>query len=80
MDEGFYGHDVAAEYKVLDNEANEQFENNGVNVSEDEMIDDGRWYGGGNYESGDGNMLDSDEDGVPMTMVLGKWPQDRASG
>ena len=34
-----------------------------VNVGEDEMMDDGGGYGGGDYESGDDNMLDLDEDG-----------------
>jgi len=63
MEEGFYGRDVAAEYEALDYDANEQFDDDDVNVGEDEMMDDGGGFGGGDYESDDDNMLDSDEDG-----------------
>lgn len=64
MEEGFYQRDVAAEYEALDYDANEQFDDDDVNVGEDEMMDDGGGYGGDFQDSGDDNMLDSeDEDG-----------------
>lgn len=62
MEEGFYQRDVAAEYEALDYDANEQFDDDDVNVGEDEMMDDGGGFGGGDYESGDDNMLDSDDE------------------
>lgn len=61
MEEGFYQRDVAAEYEALDYDASEQFDNDDVNVGEDEMMDDGGGYGGDFQDSGD-DMLDSDED------------------
>lgn len=63
MEEGFYQRDVAAEYEALDYDANEQFDNDDVNVGEDEMMDDGGGYGGGDYDSNDDN-LDSDDEGA----------------
>ena len=62
MEEGFYGYDVAAEYKLLYYDANEKIDNNDMNVGKDKMMDDGGGYGGGDYELGDDNMMDSDED------------------
>eukprot|EP00571_Detonula_confervacea_P007614 CAMPEP_0172322470 /NCGR_PEP_ID=MMETSP1058-20130122/45954_1 /TAXON_ID=83371 /ORGANISM="Detonula confervacea, Strain CCMP 353" /LENGTH=724 /DNA_ID=CAMNT_0013038217 /DNA_START=12 /DNA_END=2183 /DNA_ORIENTATION=- len=62
MEEGFYQRDVAAEYEALDYDANEQFDDDDVNVGEDEMMDDGGGFGGGDYESEDDNMLDSDDE------------------
>ena len=61
MEEGFYQRDVAAEYEALDYDANEQFDDDDVNVGEDEMMDDGGGYGGDFHDSGD-DMLDSDDD------------------
>lgn len=63
MEEGFYQRDVAAEYEALDYDANEQFDDDDVNVGEGEMMDDGGGYGGDDYDSGDDNMVDSDEEG-----------------
>ena len=65
MEEGFYQRDVAAEYEALDYDADEQFDDDDVNVGEDEMMDDGGGYGGGDFhDSGDDNMLEgSDEEG-----------------
>ena len=62
MEEGFYQRDVAKEYEALDYDANEQFDDDDVNVGEDEIMDDGGGYGGGDYVSGDDNMIDSEED------------------
>ena len=60
MEEGFYQRDVAAEYEALDYDANEQFEDDDVNVGEDEMMDDGGGYGGD--FSGDDNAIDTDDE------------------
>ncbi|KAL3764940.1 hypothetical protein ACHAWU_003800 [Discostella pseudostelligera] len=62
MEEGFYQRDVAAEYEALDYDAEEQFDDDDVNVGEDEMMDDGGGYGGDYHDSGDDNMLDSDDE------------------
>ncbi|KAL7550829.1 hypothetical protein ACHAWF_014034 [Thalassiosira exigua] len=61
MEDGFYQRDVAAEYEALDYDANEQFDDDDVNVGEDEIVDDGGGFGG-DYDSGDDNMMDSDEE------------------
>lgn len=61
MEEGFYQRDVAAEYEALDYDAEEQFDDDDVNVGEDEMMDDGGGYGGDYNDSGD-DLLDSDEE------------------
>ncbi|KAL7523627.1 LOW QUALITY PROTEIN: hypothetical protein ACHAXR_001012 [Thalassiosira sp. AJA248-18] len=59
MEEGFYQRDVAAEYEALDYDANEQFDDDDVNVGEDEMMDDGGGYGGGDFhDSGDDDIDD----------------------
>ncbi|EJK73962.1 hypothetical protein THAOC_04390, partial [Thalassiosira oceanica] len=68
MAEDFYHRDVAAEYEALDYDASEQFDNDDVNVGEDEMAEDAGGYGG-DYSSGDdmidGSDVDSeDEDGL----------------
>lgn len=63
MEEGFYQRDVAAEYEALDYDANEQFDDDDVNVGEDEMMDDGGGYGGDFHDSGD-DMLESDDEGA----------------
>ncbi|KAL3815347.1 hypothetical protein ACHAXA_002131 [Cyclostephanos tholiformis] len=60
MEDGFYQRDVAAEYEALDYDANEQFDDDDVNVGEDEMMDDGGGYGGD--FSGDDNALESDDE------------------
>lgn len=60
MEEGFYQRDVAAEYEALDYDANEQFDDDDVNVGEDEMMDDGGGYGGD--FSGDDNAIDTDDE------------------
>jgi hypothetical protein len=63
MEEGFYQRDVAAEYEALDYDANEQFDDDDVNVGEDEMMDDGGGYGGDFHDSGgDDGAFDSDDD------------------
>lgn len=62
MEEGFYQRDVAAEYEALDYDAEEQFDDDDVNVGEDEMMDDGGGYGGDYHDSGDDNLLDSDDE------------------
>ncbi len=59
MEEGFYQRDVAAEYEVLDYDVEEQFDDDDVNVREDEMMDDGGGYGGDYINSDDDNLLDS---------------------
>ena len=60
---GDYDERVAAEYEALDYDANEQFDNEDVNMGEDEMMDDGGGYGGGDYDSDDDDgMGDSDGD------------------
>jgi hypothetical protein len=60
MEDGFYQRDVAAEYEALDYDANEQFDDDDVNVGEDEMMDDGVGYGGD--FSGDDDGIDSDDE------------------
>jgi hypothetical protein len=60
MEDGFYQRDVAAEYEALDYDANEQFDDDDVNVGEDEMMDDGGGYGGD--FSDDNDALDSDDE------------------
>lgn len=62
MEEGFYQRDVAAEYEALDYDVEEQFDDDDVNVGEDEMMDDGGGYGGDYNDSGDENLLDSDDE------------------
>ena len=62
MEEGFYQRDVAAEYEALDYDANEQFDDDDVNLGEDEMMDDGGGYGGNFDDSGDDNMMDSEDE------------------
>ena len=63
MEEGFYQHNVAAEYEALDYDANEQFDDDDVNVGEDEMMDDGGAYGGDFHDlGGDDGAFDSDND------------------
>ena len=68
----FYQRDVAADETVdydaneqFDNEgvnANEQFDNKGVNVGEEEMVDgDGGYTEGENYESNNNIVLDSED-------------------
>lgn len=61
MEEGFYQRDVSAEYEALDYDANEQFDDDDVNIGEDEVMDDGGGFGG-DYDSGDDMMSDDDSD------------------
>ena len=61
MEEGFYQRDVGAEYEALDYDANEQFDDDDVNLGEDEVMDDGGGFGG-DYDSGDDVMSDDDSD------------------
>lgn len=61
MEEGFYQRDVSAEYEALDYDANEQFDDDDVNIGEDEVQDDGGGFGG-DYDSGDDLMSDDDSD------------------
>ena len=73
MEEGFYQRDVSAEYEALDYDANEQFDDDDVNIGEDEVMDDGGGFGG-NFDSGDDPMSDdedSDDDvGIATTAGL----------
>jgi len=61
MEEGFYQRDVGAEYEALDYDANEQFDDDDVNLGEDEVMDDGGGFGG-DYDSADDVMSDDDSD------------------
>ena len=61
MEEGFYQRDVSAEYEALDYDVNEQFDDDDVNIGEDEVMDDGGGFGG-DYDSGDDMMSDDDSD------------------
>eukprot|EP00986_Skeletonema_menzelii_P021094 scaffold33177_cov148-Skeletonema_menzelii.AAC.1 len=61
MEEGFYQRDVSAEYEALDYDANEQFDDDDVNIGEDEVVDDGGGFGG-DFDSGDDLMSDDDSD------------------
>ncbi|KAL7472270.1 hypothetical protein ACHAXS_012603 [Conticribra weissflogii] len=71
MEEGFYQRDVSAEYEALDYDANEQFDDDDINLGEDEINDDGGGYGGDLGDSGD-DMFDSeDEDGSDDEMFKG---------
>ena len=62
MEEGFFQRDVSAEYEALDYDANEQFDDDDVNVGEDEMNDDGGGFGGDFNDDSDDEMFDSDDE------------------
>lgn len=61
MEEGFYQRDVSAEYEALDYDANEQFDDDDVNLGENEIQDDGGGFGG-RYDDSDDMFDSSDED------------------
>ena len=61
MDEGFYQRYVEAEYEALDYDANEQFDDDDVNLGEDEILDEGGGFGG-DFSVSEDEMFDSDED------------------
>ncbi|KAL3790021.1 hypothetical protein HJC23_011377 [Cyclotella cryptica] len=60
MEEGFFQRDVSAEYEALDYDANEQFDDDDVNLGEDEIQDDGGGFAGGMNDSDD-DMFDSED-------------------
>lgn len=60
MEEGFYQRDVSAEYEALDYDASEQFDDDDVNLGEDEIQDDGGGFAGGMLDSDD-DVFDSDD-------------------
>lgn len=60
MEEGFYQRDVGAEYEALDYDANEQFDDDDVNLGEDEIQNDGGGFAGDVNDSDD-DAFDSDE-------------------
>lgn len=72
MEEGFYQRDVSAEYEALDYDVNEQFDDDDVNVGEDEMMDDGGGFGG-DFDSGDDQMSDNEDsdDDIGMATSAG---------
>ena len=61
MEEGFYQRDVGAEYEALDYDANEQFDDDDVNLGEDEIQDDGGGGFAGDVNDSDDDVFDSDE-------------------
>ena len=61
MEEGFYQRDVGAEYEALDYDANEQFDDDDVNLGEDEIQDDGGGGFAGDVIDSDDDVFDSDE-------------------
>lgn len=66
MEEGFYQRDVGAEYEALDYDANEQFDDDDVNLGEDEIENDGGGFADQNdsdddaFDSDDGSNADDD--------------------
>jgi len=64
MEEGFYQRDVVAEYEALDYDANEQFDDDDVNLGEDEIMNEGGGYAdaAGDDYFYSGEEFDSDED------------------
>ena len=60
MEEGFYQRDVSAEYEALDYDANEQFDDDDVNLGEDEIQVEGGGFAGDIAESDD-DVFDSDD-------------------
>lgn len=72
MEDGFYQRDVSAEYEALDYDANEQFDDDDVNLGEDEILDDGGGFGG-DFDSGDDQLSDDDasDDEIGMATAAG---------
>jgi hypothetical protein len=72
MEEGFYQRDVSAEYEALDYDANEQFDDDDVNLGEDEIMDDGGGFAG-DFDSGDDQISDDEvsDDGLGMATTAG---------
>lgn len=60
MEEGFYQRDVGAEYEALDYDANEQFDDDDVNLGEDEIQIEGGGFADDEEDSAD-DAFDSDE-------------------
>jgi len=59
MEEGFYQRDVGAEYEALDYDANEQFDDDDVNLGEDEIQNDGGGFAG--QDDSEDDAFDSDD-------------------
>lgn len=72
MEEGFYQRDVSAEYEALDYDANEQFDDDDVNLGEDEIMDDGGGFGG-DFDSGGDEISDDEasDDEIGMATAAG---------
>jgi hypothetical protein len=72
MEEGFYQRDVSAEYEALDYDANEQFDDDDVNLGEDEIMDDGGGFAG-DFDSEDDLMSEDEasDDGLGMATTAG---------
>ena len=74
MADDFYQRDVQAEYDELDYDANEQFDDDDVDVGETEMVVDGGGFADEDEED------DFDEDGVDLEKITGAEGLASASG